>query len=79
MGILRRGAILKKLNSSGRGGTPLRGLYAQLFKSCRILPDELGKQSPFVLFAMLRQLTEDDEEEDDRPQMSGHLRMFYGE
>lgn len=56
---------------------PLRGLYTQLFKSCRILPDEIGKQSPFVLFTMLHELMNDDE--DDHPKMSGHLRMFYGE
>ena len=77
MGILCGGIILKNLKPSGGEGVPLRSLYGALFKGCRILPDELGRQNPFVLFDMLQQLSQDDN--DDRSQMSGHLRMFYGE
>ena len=78
MGLLRRGAFLKKLKSSGGNGGALRTLYAAIFKTCRILPDEAGKQNPFVLFAMLHDLSPDNED-DDRPVTSGHLRMFYGQ
>lgn len=78
MGILRRGAVLKKLNLSGGNGGTLRTLYTALFKACRILPDEAGRQNPFVLFSMLHDLSPVDKD-DDRPVMSGHLRMFYGQ
>ena len=57
---------------------PLRSLYGALFKGCRILPDELGRQSPFVLFEMLHQLSSDNNDDDDRS-LSGHLQMFYGQ
>ena len=62
--------------ASGGEGKPLRSLYASAFKTFGTLPGELGKQSPFVLFDMLQNLYG---EEDDRPQMSGHLKMFYGQ
>ena len=77
MVILRRGVIAKKLRASGGESTDLRSLYAMLFKSCGILPDAAGKQSPFVLFRMLDSLSSSDE--DDRSLMSGHLKMFYGQ
>ena len=41
------------------------------------MPGEAGKQSPFVLFGMLNDLSQ--ETYDDRSDMSGHLKMFYGQ
>ena len=77
MGVLCGGIIAKKLRTSGGESTDLRSLYATLFKTCGILPDDAGKQNPFVLFRMLDSLSYSDE--DDRPSMSGHLKMFYGQ
>lgn len=53
----------------------MRDIYALMFKYHRFLPDEVGRQSPYVLFKMLDTL--DGEERD----FSGneHLRMFYGQ
>jgi hypothetical protein len=39
-----------------------------------LLPDEVGRQNPWVLFRML-----DAMEEDDKEYTNEHLRMFYGE
>lgn len=64
------------MNASGGECTELRMIYTTLFKMCNILPDEAGRQSPFVLFRMLDSLSSSDE--DDRS-WSGHLKMFYGQ
>lgn len=45
-----------------------------LFKCHHLLPDEVGRQNPIVLFRMLDGLNEDEGEYTDE-----HLRMFYGE
>ncbi len=48
-----------------------------LFKCCRLLPDEVGKQSPRLLFGLLDALGEDDGENDDYSD-NEYLMMFYG-
>lgn len=45
-----------------------------LLECHHLLPDEVGRQNPFVLFRMLDGLGEDGEE-----YKNEHLRMFYGE
>lgn len=58
---------------SGGGGV-LRDIYPMFLRYYHILPDEVGRQNPWVLMKMLDGLGEDDEEYTDE-----HLRMFYGE
>nr|DAZ12954.1 MAG TPA: hypothetical protein [Caudoviricetes sp.] len=41
-----------------------------------MLPDEVGRQRPDVLFKMLDKLNE--EEEPDYESMPEHMKMFYG-
>lgn len=55
---------------------PLRSYYTDFFKSFQILPSELAKQSPKVLFKMLDGL---EDEEDEAFEVSNPmLRAFYG-
>ena len=58
--------------TSGGGGR-LRDIYPLLLKHHHLLPDAVGKQNPWVLFAMLDSSRDETEE-----YTSGHLRMFYG-
>ena len=48
-----------------------------LFRLWGILPNETGRQDPFVLFRLLDDLEE--ETESSEIEMNEHLRMFYGE
>ena len=48
-----------------------------LFRLWGILPNEAGRQDPFVLFRLLNDLEE--ENESSEVEMNEHLRMFYGE
>ena len=52
----------------------LRDIYTMFLTYHHILPDEFGRQNPWVLFKMLDGLNEDTEGYDNE-----HLRMFYGE
>ena len=52
----------------------LRDIYTMFLTYHHILPDEVGRQNPWVLFKMLDGLNEDTEDYDNE-----HLRMFYGE
>lgn len=52
----------------------LRDIYTMFLTYNHILPDEVGRQNPWVLFKMLDGLNEDTEDYDNE-----HLRMFYGE
>ena len=61
---------------SGRGEV-LRDAYATLFKHHGLLPDEVGRQNPYILFKMLDSLTEAKEQFDAKG--NKHLEMFYGE
>lgn len=58
---------------SGGSGV-LRDIYPVLFEYRRLLPDEIGRQNPWVFFRLLDGLGNDTEEEitDD------YLKMFYG-
>ena len=55
----------------------MRSIYAQVFKTFGRLPDEIGRQSPFVLFKMLDDLGEEDTE-DEEVMDDPRYRMFYG-
>ncbi len=59
--------------TSGGDGR-LRDIYPLMLKYHHLLPDAVGKQNPWALFAMLDGADEEDNEE----YTSGHLRMFYG-
>lgn len=52
----------------------LRDIYPMLLKYHHLLPDEVGRQNPWVLFRLLDGLGDDGEEYDNE-----HLKMFYGE
>ena len=52
----------------------LRDIYTMFLTYHHILPDEVGRQNPWVMFKMLDGLNEDTENYDNE-----HLRMFYGE
>lgn len=58
-------------------GTGLRTLYAQMFRGYGILPGDLARQSPFILFKMMDALYEK-EEENETQVTDEHLRIFYG-
>lgn len=57
---------------SGRGGT-LREIYTLLFECHHLLPDEIGRQNPWVMMKLLDSIGNDTEEE-----YNDHLKMFYG-
>ena len=65
-------SIKKRVTSGGSG--VLRDIYTMFLTYHHILPDEVGRQNPWVLFKMLDGLNEDTEDYDNE-----HLRMFYGE
>ena len=52
----------------------LRDIYTMFLTYHHILPDEVGRQNPWVLVKMLDGLNEDTVDYDNE-----HLRMFYGE
>lgn len=52
----------------------MRSLYATCFKHYRMLPDEVGRQRPYMLFTMLDDL----EEEAEYTGGNAYLDMFYG-
>ena len=54
----------------------MRDIYTSLFESRGILPGEVAKQSPFILFRMLDDLNSQDE--DCGENMSEYEKMFYG-
>lgn len=54
----------------------MRDMYSVFFKYHRFLPDEIGKQNPRMLFALLDSLGEEDEDYDYLD--NEHLMMFYG-
>ncbi len=58
---------------SGSGGA-LRDIYPLLLKYHHMLPDEVGRQNPWVLMKLLDGLGDGTEE-----YTNEHLRMFYGE
>ncbi len=61
------------MTSGGRG--TLRDIYPILFQCHHLLPDEVGRQNPWVMFRMLDAMEDDTEKE----YKNEHLRMFYGE
>lgn len=58
--------------TSGGGGV-LRDIYSMFLTYHHILPDEIGRQNPWVLFRMLDGL-----ESENGVYENEHLRMFYG-
>ncbi len=52
----------------------MRSLYATCFRQYHMLPDEVGRQRPYMLFAMLDDIEEDEEYTGGDP----YLDMFYG-
>ena len=59
--------------TSGGGGR-LRDIYPLMLKYHHLLPDAVGQQNPWVLFALFDSAGEDTDEEYE----SEHLKMFYG-
>lgn len=53
-------------------------MYTVLFKVWGLLPDEVGKQNPFMLFRLLDDLERADEQLSSEGEMNEHLKMFYG-
>ena len=49
------------------------------FRLWGILPDEAGKQNPFMLFKLLDGLEGTEEPSSSDIEMNEHLRMFYGQ
>jgi len=47
-----------------------------MFRGYGILPAQLSRENPYILFSMLDSL---DEEEEKEEYTDGYLRMFYGE
>ncbi len=74
MGLLRGRSFVKKRVTSGSVGGMLRDIYPLLLERHHLLPDEVGRQNPWVLFRLLDGLGDSTEEYTDE-----HLRMFYGE
>ena len=70
----RFGGNLKKRvkSESGKGGCA-RDIYGTMFKEKGILPNDLARQDPKLLFTVLNQL-EDNETEEIPPE----LGFFYG-
>ena len=58
---------------SGGGGV-LRDIYPMLLQYHHLLPDEVGRQNPWVLMRLLDSLGGDTDE----TEYDEHLRMFYG-
>ena len=58
----------------------MRDLYADVFKNYRLLPGELAKQSPFILFKMFDSMSEKtaDETTDEVIKNNPGLSFFYG-
>lgn len=73
MELLCGRAEFKKRVRSGGSGT-LRDIYPVMLRCHHLLPDEVGRQNPWVLFRMLDAMDEDTEEE----YSNEYLRMFYG-
>lgn len=69
----------KKRRSSGggnNGGGKIRDIYATMFKMHHLLPDEVGRQDPRILFDMLDALSGGGAEA--YTGSDPYLRMFYG-
>nr|DAZ26030.1 MAG TPA: hypothetical protein [Caudoviricetes sp.] len=49
-----------------------------MFRYHHLLPDEVGRQSPFVLFNMLDSLSEEQAPEQEYEGDDPYLKMFYG-
>lgn len=58
---------------SGEGGV-LRDIYPMLLQYHHLLPDEVGRQNPWVLMRLLDGLGE----KTDRDISGDYLNMFYG-
>lgn len=54
----------------------MRDIYQVFFKYHHLLPDEVGRQNPWVLFRLLDSL--DDDTDDYDYSDNQHLMMFYG-
>ncbi len=54
----------------------MRDIYALFFKYHHLLPDEVGRQNPWVLMKLLDSLGADAEETGERA--DDYLNMFYG-
>ena len=54
----------------------MRDIYALFLKYHHLLPDEVGRQNPWVLMKLLDSLGEDAEDLGERA--DDYLNMFYG-
>lgn len=54
----------------------MRDAYVTFFKHHRLLPDEVGRQNPWILFKMIDSLADSEKEIDTGE--NEYLDMFYG-
>lgn len=53
----------------------MRDVYSTFFKHYRLLPDEVGRQNPWILFKMLDNVSSSP----DKPENGNeYIKMFYG-
>lgn len=73
MELLCRGIVFKKRVRSGGKGM-LRDIYPIFLQYHHLLPDQVGRQNPIVLFKLLDSMGGEQTE-----YANEHLKMFYGE
>ncbi|MCI8956302.1 MAG: hypothetical protein HFE51_10430 [Clostridia bacterium] len=84
MGLVSGGYDSKKRgsresgNSGGSNGGKLRDIYALMFKVHHLLPDEVGRQTPRVLFEMLDTLNGETEAMPQTNYDSPYIRAVLG-
>ena len=69
---------VKSGDGKGSGSGKLSDIYKPLFLYHHLLPDEVGRQKPKVLFELIDSLSEDDEQEEYTGN-DPYLKMFYGQ
>lgn len=74
--LYRRVDNKKRVKGGNSESQPLRKIYAQWFEKRGLLPDVISRQNPFVLFRMIDDLGDDEEEE--YTGNDPYLKMFYG-
>lgn len=81
LGFLCGRAFAKKRRSSaggkGENNGSLKDIYTQMFKYHHLLPDEVGRQDPKMLFELIDGLN-DDNDNSKYAEIPKGLEFFYG-